>query len=176
MKKKGIIQVYTGNGKGKTTAAIGNAIRALGHGWKIIMIQFAKGSEKYGEIQACKKFLEPNFIIKQYGLDSFIDKNNPSDEDIKLANLGFEFMKEVLKSSEYDLVILDELNIALDFNLLDCDKVLEVLTNRNPEIDIIITGRYAPTKLIEIADLVSEVKLIKHHYDQGIAARTGIEF
>jgi len=173
--KKGCIQVYTGNGKGKTTAALGQALRAAGHGYKILIIQFAKGSPNYGEIKS-SKMLTPYFKIEQYGLESFIDKENPSKEDIELAKTGWDRALNAIIGNDYDMIILDELNIALDFHLLDLKEVIEGLNKRNPAIDIVITGRYAPAEIIDIADTVSEMTLVKHHYYKGIQSREGIEY
>lgn len=173
--QKGLIQVYTGNGKGKTTAALGQALRAVGHGYKVLIIQFAKGSPDYGEIKA-SQILAPYLKIEQYGLETFIDKDNLSKEDIELAQKGWNVALNAITDNAYNMVILDELNIALDFHLLDLKEVIEALNRRNPTIEIIITGRYAHQAIIDIADTVSEVKLIKHHYYNGIVARAGIEF
>ncbi|OAG27453.1 cob(I)yrinic acid a,c-diamide adenosyltransferase [Thermodesulfatator autotrophicus] len=168
----GYVQVYTGNGKGKTTAALGLALRALGAGFKVFLGQFLKSGE-YSEIKALKKF-EPAIEVFQFGRGCFI-KGKPSEEDIRLAKEGFSLCREKILSGEFNLVILDELNLVLHFGLLELDAVLELLKIRPKHIEIVITGRYAPPELIQAADLVTEMREIKHYYQQGILARRGIE-
>lgn len=170
----GTIQVYTGDGKGKTTAALGQALRASGHGFKVIVIQFMKGKIDYGELRTAKKV--PGFTIEQYGLPTFVDKKSPSKNDIELAKKGFERAKEVVMSGKYDMVILDEINVALDYNLVPLFGLLELAKKRPKHVELILTGRYAPQELIEIADLVTEMKEVKHHYQDGVQAREGIEY
>jgi len=172
--KIGTVQVYTGDGKGKTTAALGQALRASGHGLRVIVIQFMKGQIKYGELSEVKNI--PGFIIEQYGLPTFVDKNNPSKEDKELAKKGFERAKEVILSGEYDMVILDEANITLDYGLLKLDEVINLIKRKPRHVEIILTGRYAPKEIIEIADLVTETHEVKHHYQKGVQAREGIEY
>lgn len=169
--EKGYIQVYTGNGKGKTTAALGLSLRAVCAGKKVYFAQFVKGM-KYSELNAGKYL--PGFSIKQYGRDCFIF-NEPSDEDIRLGTEGLKECADVLKSGDYDVVVLDEINIALYYKLFTVEKVLEALDNRAPGVEVILTGRYAHEKIIEKADLVTEMKEIKHYYEKGVEARTGIE-
>lgn len=171
---KGLVIVITGNGKGKTTAAMGQALRALGHGFKVLVIQFMKG-KKYGEVLCAEKLL-PNLKIIPCGLDSFVMKDNPAPVDIELARQGLKLAREALESREYRMVILDEINVALDFKLIALDEVLDLIKNKPSEIDLILTGRYAAPEIIEVADTVSEVREIKHHYSQGIKERAGIEF
>lgn len=171
---QGLVLVYTGDGKGKTTAALGQALRALGHGFKVMVIQFMKG-RKYGEILAAETCL-PNLTSVQCGLDSFVMKDHPAPVDIELARQGLNLAKKAISSGDYHLVILDEINVALDFKLIPLDDVLEMLRNRPRQVDVILTGRYAPPEIIEIADTVSEVREIKHHYAQGIKERAGMEF
>jgi len=171
---RGLVIVLTGDGKGKTTAALGQALRALGHGLKVLVVQFMKG-KKYGEVLAAEKYL-PNLTTLQCGLDSFVMKNNPAPVDIELARQGLNLAKKAISSGEYNMVILDEINVALDFKLISLEDVLEMIKNRPSNVDVILTGRYAPPEIIEIADTVSEVKEIKHHYAQGFKERAGIEF
>ena len=170
----GTIQIYTGNGKGKTTAALGQALRAVGQGFQVIVIQFMKGKINYGELEAVKKLA--GFTIEQYGLPTFVNKAKPSKEDIALAKKGFARAKEVILSDKYDMVILDEINVALDYGLVPLKELLEVVKQKPQNIELILTGRYAPKELIEVADLVTEMKEIKHHYRKGIQARKGIEY
>jgi cob(I)alamin adenosyltransferase len=172
--RKGTIHVYTGDGKGKTTAALGQALRASGHGLKVIVLQFMKGEIKYGELEAVKNV--PGFTIEQHGLPSFVDKDNPSAKDRSLARQGFERAKEVLSSGKYDIVVLDEANIALDYGLLNLKDLMEVITKRPLHVDVVLTGRYAPKAVIELADLVTEMREVKHHYQKGVQAREGIEY
>ncbi len=172
--KIGTVQVYTGDGKGKTTAALGQALRASGHGLRIIVIQFMKGQIKYGELEAVKNI--PGFVIEQYGLPTFVDKDNPSKEDIELAKKGFKRAKEVILSGEYNMVILDEANVALDYGLLKLDEVIDLIKKKPKNVELILTGRYAPNEILEIADLVTDVREIKHFYQKGIQAREGIEY
>lgn len=174
MSKRGLLLLYTGNGKGKTTAALGLALRAIGHGQKVFMIQFMKSNSNYGEIQASKYL--PNFTIIQKGQDKFVKKGNPDPLDIKLAEEGLELAKEVLQKGEHDLVILDEVNVAVDFGLLKEEDVLSLIDLKKHHTTLVLTGRYATEKLISMADMVSEVKEIKHHYEKGVPAQEGIEF
>jgi len=168
---KGYIQVYTGNGKGKTTAAFGLALRAACSGKKVYIGQFVKGM-KYSEVQVEKHI--PSIKIEQLGRDCFIH-HEPTEEDIEAARAGLEKCKKILKDGKYDLVILDEISIAIYFKLVSTEEVLEMIKNRLPHIEIVLTGRYAPKEIIDIADLVTEMKEIKHYYTKGIMARRGIE-
>ena len=169
-----MLQIYTGNGKGKTTASLGMATRFLGHHKKVCLIQFMKKNVEYGEINFFEHI--PNIDIIQFGTPDFVDKNNPLEIDIEEAVLGFEKAKEVILSSGYDLVILDELNVALDFDLVSLDDVLPFIQEHKDDVELVITGRYAPEELLKIADLVTEMKEIKHYYQNNISAREGTEF
>lgn len=172
--KKGLVMVYTGNGKGKTTAALGLAFRCLGHGKKVYMIQFMKGGGEYGEIQAARFF--PNFTLVQRGMSSFVRKGTPRREDVELAEKGLELAREILKDGSYELVILDEINVAVSFGLLKESDVLELIDLKPEHVTMVLTGRYAPPGIIERADMVSEVMEVKHHYKQGITSQPGIEY
>lgn len=171
--KKGYIQVYTGNGKGKTTAALGLAVRAVGAGKKVFFAQFVKG-QIYSEIHAIQQFL-PAITVEQYGLNCFIVQS-PTQKDIDIARKGFEKVSEIILSGNYDVIVLDEANIAIYYKLFPVEELIQLLKKKPLETEIIITGRYAPPELIEIADLVTEMKEIKHYYTKGIEAREGIEF
>ena len=175
--KKGLIIINTGNGKGKTTAALGVAFRALGHGFKVCMVQFIKGSWKYGELEAAKKF--ENFILLPMG-KGFVNLGAkvPDKEDIDLAVATLEKGKKAILSGEYNIVILDEINYALTYNLINIKDVLSILTEKPENVHVILTGRGADKfpELIETADLVTEMKEIKHPYQKGITAQRGIEF
>ena len=168
---RGMLQVYTGDGKGKTTAAIGLAIRAAGAGMNVFIGQFVK-SMKYNEIKILEKI--DNIKVKQYGLSCFIDKD-PDKEDIKAAQEGLEEVSEIISSGEYDLVILDEANIAVYFDLFSVEKLINIVENRKSDVEVVITGRKAEEKLIDKADLVTDMQEIKHYYQIGIKARDGIE-
>jgi len=170
---KGYIHVYTGNGKGKTTAAFGLALRAVGAGKKVFFAQFIKG-KSYSEIAAVQKYI-PDITIKQYGLGCFILKT-PTQKDIKVASEGLAEVSVILASGNYDMVVLDEASIAIYFNLFSAEKLIDVIKKKKEETEIIITGRYAPEKLIEMADLVTEMKEVKHYYTYGVEARKGIEY
>jgi len=169
--EKGYVHVYTGNGKGKTTAALGLSLRAVLAGKKVFFGQFIKGMD-YSELES-QRYL-PNFKIQQFGRDCFI-YNNPTDEDIRIAKEGLEVCRKILNSHEYDIVVLDEVNIATYYRLLNPDDIIDILKNRNPKIEVILTGRYADKRIIELADLVTEMKEIKHYYYKGVEARKGIE-
>ena len=169
-----MLQIYTGDGKGKTTAALGLALRAWGHGFNTALIQFMKGSGDYGEILATRNL--PGIAIHQFGTPDFVKKGSPSEKDIQLAKEGLDFAFEVIKSRNYDIIILDELSVAIDFDLVPLQRVLELLDTVPDDDEIIITGRNAPAELIERADLVTEMKMIKHYYEKGIQGREGIEF
>ncbi len=169
---KGYVQVYTGNGKGKTTAAFGLALRAIGAGFKIYIGQFVKGME-YSELDAFK-MLSDQVTIKQYGRDCFI-YNDPQEEDIRMAREGLAEIKEMLSSGEYQLVIMDEANIATYYKLFSAAELLDAIDGRHEGVEVVVTGRYADPKLIERADLVTEMLEIKHYYENGVNARKGIE-
>lgn len=169
---KGYIHLYTGNGKGKTTAAIGLAVRSAGAGKKVFIAQFVKGMH-YAELDSLKRF--PEIEIKQFGLDCFI-KQKPTEKDIEAARAGLNEVTAAIGNNSYNIVILDEICIALFYNLFGVDEVLSLLKNKPEQMEIVLTGRYAPNELIEISDLVTEMKEIKHYYTSGIQARKGIEF
>jgi cob(I)alamin adenosyltransferase len=171
---KGLVMVITGNGKGKTTAAFGQALRAIGQGYKVFVLQFMKG-RKYGEFITAKRYL-PHLTIRMSGLDSFVMRDNPAAIDVELAHKGLDTAQKAINSGEYDMVILDEVNVALDFKLIDLQKVIKLIKNKPAELDLILTGRYAPPEIIKLADTVSEVQEVKHHYKSGIKDRAGIEY
>ena len=177
--KHGYIQVYTGNGKGKTTASLGLAMRALGRCWKVLIIMFTKGGDNYGELISFRNLspeIAKNLTIIQAGLDRIIYSNNKNSKDEEEIKKGWEITKKAIINDEYNLIILDEANIAIDLGILDVNEVLEVLKNKPEEMEIVLTGRNANPKIIEIAHLVSEINPIKHYWDTGISARKGIEY
>jgi cob(I)alamin adenosyltransferase len=173
-KDRGLVMVVTGNGKGKTTAAFGQALRAIGQGYNVFVLQFMKG-RKYGEFLAAEKYL-PRLTVKMSGLDSFVMRDNPAAIDIELAQKGLAEAGKAIRSGRYDMIILDEINVALDFKLIDLKEVIKLIQNKPAELDLILTGRYAPKEIIELADTVSEVQEVKHHYNAGIKDRAGIEY
>ena len=172
---RGLVFVFTGDGKGKTTAAIGQALRTIGHGHKVLIIQFMKG-KKYGEVLAAEKYLDGRLKTVQCGLDSFVMKDNPAPVDIELARQGLTLARQALTSGEYQMIILDEINVALDFKLIPLEDVLEMIRTKPAATDLVLTGRYAPAEVIALADTVSEIGELQHHYAQGIKERAGIEF
>ena len=171
--EKGFIHVYTGFGKGKTTAAIGLGIRATGEGLKVIMMQFMKG-RRYSEIDALDHI--PNFTVVQFGRDEFVSKEHPDQIDIDLAKKGFEHAKKIIQQGEYDVVILDEINVAVDYNLIPLNDVLQLLSEKPEKLELILTGRYASPEIVRHADLVSEILEIKHPYQNGVESRKGIDW
>ncbi|MBM4313637.1 MAG: cob(I)yrinic acid a,c-diamide adenosyltransferase [Deltaproteobacteria bacterium] len=172
--RKGLVQVYTGNGKGKTTAAFGQALRAVGQGYRVCVIQFMKG-RKYGEFLAAEKCL-PNLTIHLAGLDSFVMRENPAPLDIELALRGLDLARRTIASGDYDMVILDEINVAADFGLIPPGDITDLIRNKPAPVDLILTGRYAPPEIVALADTVSEISEIRHHYHAGVKERAGIEF
>jgi cob(I)alamin adenosyltransferase len=172
--RKGLVQVYTGNGKGKTTAAFGQALRAIGQGYRVCVIQFMKG-RKYGEFLAAEKHL-PNLTIHLAGLDSFVMRENPAPLDIELARQGLDLARRATAEGDYDMVILDEINVVADFGLIPLGDVIDLVKNKPASLDLILTGRYAPPEIVAIADTVSEINEVRHHYHAGVKERAGIEF
>jgi len=175
--KKGLLIVYTGNGKGKTTAALGMCVRAVGYNWNVCIIQFVKGSWKYGELKGIKR-LEPNVELHTVGegFVGIVDDDKDFEEHRAAARKGMAFAIEKIKSDQFPLVILDELNVAMDLGLVTDDEVEEVLAARAPEQHLVITGRGARDWLMEQADLVTEMKEIKHPYQKGILAQKGVDW
>jgi cob(I)alamin adenosyltransferase len=172
--RRGYVQVYTGNGKGKTTAALGLALRAAGSGFRTYIGQFCKG-QKYGELEAIKK-LAPFITIVQFGRKRFIHIKDPADPaDVRMACRGLAHSRAAMLSGRYDIIVLDEILIALFFNLLTEEDVLAVMAERPAGVELILTGRNAPASVIRRADLVTEMRERKHYYAKGVEARTGIE-
>jgi cob(I)alamin adenosyltransferase len=172
--RKGLVQVYTGNGKGKTTAAFGQALRAVGQGFRVCVIQFMKG-RKYGELLAAERLL-PNLTVRLSGLDSFVMRDKPAPLDIELAEQGLALACEAVASGDYEMVVLDEINVAADFKLIPVGDVADLIRSRPPALDLILTGRYAAPEIIALADTVTEMREVKHHYNAGIKERAGIEY
>ena len=175
----GYIQVYTGNGKGKTTASLGLAMRALGRCWKVLIIMFTKGGDDYGELKAFRELapdIANNLKIVQAGLDRIVYIDNQNEKDREEILKGWNLAKKAIENDEYQLIILDEANIAIDLGIIDVDEVVDVLKNKPDNMEIVLTGRNAHPKIIEIAHLVSNIEPVKHYWDTGIAASKGIEY
>ena len=169
--KRGYVQVYTGDGKGKTTAALGLAVRAAGADLRIFIAQFVKGMD-YSELRALER--HPEIEVRRYGRECFIERE-PGPEDIEAARAGLAEAREELVGGAWDIVILDEANIATHFGLFTVDELLEVIAERPTSVELVITGRRADPRVIEAADLVTEMREVKHYYAQGVSCRRGIE-
>ncbi len=171
--EKGLIQVYTGDGKGKTTAALGLALRAAGRNMKVLIVQFMKKWD-YGELHSVK--LIQNITLETFGTKEFIHKGKAKKIDYEEAEKAFSFGIEGMQSGNYDIVIFDELNMVLYYELLDLKEVIQKIKRKPDKVEVVITGRRAPEEIIEIADLVTEMKEVKHPYQKGVEARIGIEY
>jgi cob(I)alamin adenosyltransferase len=172
--EQGLIQVYTGNGKGKTTASLGLALRATGRELRVCMIQFMKGGGPYGEQMAAER-LAPFLTIIQTGRPGWVQKDNPHEADKQLAAEALELAAKTVQGGEYDLVILDEINGAVSMGLVPVEDVLDLMSKKPHHVELVLTGRNAPESVIEAADLVTEMREIKHYYKAGVPARVGIE-
>jgi len=177
MSKDGLVIVYTGNGKGKTTAALGLAIRAVGYEHKVCMLQFIKGSWHYGEMDSSKK-LEPNFelIAIGKGFVGILDDNSPREEHEKYAAEALRICREKINSGNYNVVILDEVNYAINLGLIDVQEIIKLIKEKPSNLDLVLTGRDVKEEIVELADLVTEMKEIKHPFKSGIKAKKGIDF
>jgi len=172
--ERGLTQVYTGNGKGKTSAAFGLALRAIGRGLKVYVIQFIKGGFDYGELHVVQHL--PSLEVKAFGRGKFVTQVPPSEEDIKLANQALDLAQRVVNSGEYDVVILDEINVALHLKLIELDKVIRLIEKKPRHVELVLTGRHASPRVLELADLVTEMSEVKHPYSKGVPPREGIEY
>lgn len=172
--KKGLLIVLTGKGKGKTTSALGMAFRAMGHGFKVCVIQFIKGNWKYGELESAERF---NDLLDFYVMGKgFTWESENLEEDIKIAREAWNFAKEIINSGKYKMIILDELTYLIKYKMVNEDEIVNFLLNRPDDLNVIVTGRDASRSLIESADLVTEMVSIKHPYDSGVKAQKGIEY
>ena len=172
----GLVLVYTGNGKGKTTAALGLALRQVGWNRKVLFIQFMKGKGNvYGERVAAERFL-PLLEIEQHGRDEFVNLGNPAEVDAELARKALRRAGEAMASGEYGMVVLDEVNVAMAAGMIDPSEVLAILDKRHKDTDVVLTGRYCPKEIEDRADMVSEVREVKHHFKRGVPARKGVEY
>ncbi len=169
----GLVHLYTGNGKGKTSAAFGLALRMAGHGGKVLIVQFLKGMPT-GEVIAAKKI--PEIEVMRFGSKEFVNPKKPRPEDLEMARKGLYAAKGAMSSGEYRLVVLDEINVAVSFNLLSENDVIAAVKERHPSTEVVLTGRYAPKSFYDLADYVTEFKEIKHPFSRGVPAREGIEF
>lgn len=173
--EQGFVQVYTGNCKGKTTAALGLAFRAMGSGFRTYIGQFMKG-QQYGELESAR-MVAPYITIEQYGRKDLMHvKNPPLPEDVRMAEDGLDKALRAMRSGEYDIVVFDEILTAHVFNLISVETILDVIRSRPAHVEMVLTGRYAPQEVIDAADLVTEMVEVKHYYVKGVAARKGIEF
>ena len=172
--EKGLVQVYTGNGKGKTSAAFGSALRAVGLGLRVYVIQFIKGGFDYGELHVAKQI--PRLKLTAFGRGKFITEMPPSKRDAQVAKEAFEFAKKTVESGKYDIVVLDEINVVLNLRMIGVDEVIQLIKSKPKHVELILTGRNAPKEIIEIADLVTEMREVKHPYAQGVQPRRGIEY
>jgi cob(I)alamin adenosyltransferase len=172
---QGLIQVYTGDGKGKTTCALGLALRAVGQGFKVYMVQFMKGRET-GEAKAAADRLAPDMTLRYFGRPGLVNLRAPAPEDLARVREAWDLARQIIGAGEHDLVILDEINLALTFNLVPLAEALAVLRARPPWVEVVLTGRHAPPELVELADLVTEMRPLKHYYEAGVKSRRGIEW
>lgn len=173
--RKGLVQVFTGNGKGKTTASLGTVLRAAGHGFKTLVIFFIKGNSADGEFKTLPQL--PGVEVAKFGLRKWImDPKNVSPQEISEAKAALAAAHQAVTSGKYDIVVLDEINIAVFFKLIDVEDVLNLIKDKALNTELILTGRNADSRIIEAADLVTEMKAVKHPYDKGIIAREGIEY
>jgi cob(I)alamin adenosyltransferase len=177
MGKDGLVIVYTGNGKGKTTAALGMALRAIGYNHKICMIQFIKGSWPYGEMESAKRLKpELEWVVSGKGFVGIIDDKSPREDHQKIAIEAIQISKEKIQSAKYDIVILDEINYAINLGLVSIKDVLALINSKPANLNLVLTGNHAKNEIIEVADLVTEMKEIKHPFKSGIKAKKGIDF
>jgi cob(I)alamin adenosyltransferase len=177
--QRGYIQIYTGDGKGKTTASLGLTFRALGRGWNVLVILFTKGGDDYGELYSARQLspeLAKRLTIVQAGLSRIVFTHNILPEDAIEIRNGWEIAKRCVASNKYQLIVMDEANIAIDLGLIPLEEMKEMLLNKPETTEIVLTGRRAHPDIIELAHLVSEIKPIKHYWDIGVQARKGIEY
>ena len=171
---KGLVHVFTGNGKGKTTAALGALLRAVGHSLRVYVVFFMKGDYPYGEYSALSRL--PDVEVACFGFRHLTDPANIKPEEIEQAKLALTAAREAILSGNYDMVVLDEVNVAVACKLIELDDVIRLVADKPGNVELILTGRYADARLIEMADLVTEMVKVKHPYDEGILARKGIEY
>jgi cob(I)alamin adenosyltransferase len=171
---EGLVQIFTGDGKGKTSAALGTVLRAVGHGWKVHVTFFMKGDYPYGERKTLAEL--PNVTVASFGQESFVNPQETKPREKEAAALALKTAREAMLSSRYDMVVLDEVVLAAAFKLISVEEVIQLIREKPPQVEMILTGRKADPRLVELADLVTEMVKIKHPYDRGIAAREGSEY
>lgn len=171
---RGLVQIFTGNGKGKTSAALGIVLRALGHGLRVHIIYFMKGNYPYGEQKVLSHL--PGVSFERFGQETFVDPANVKDEEREQARKALKAAREAMLSGKYDVMVLDEVNIAASWGLVNIEQVIELVKEKPEKVELILTGRHADARLIELADLVTEMVEIKHPYRQGILSRQGIDY
>ncbi len=171
---KGIVQIYTGDGKGKTSAALGAVLRAAGHNLRVYVVFFMKGKYSYGEFSTLSRL--PGVQVASFGLRCFTDRKNIDPEEAKQAKMALAAARDAMLSGNYDLIVLDEVNISVYFKLIELDDVIQLINDRPKNVNLILTGRNADARIIALADLATEMVKLKHHYDKGVKARKGIEF
>ncbi|MFC1872501.1 cob(I)yrinic acid a,c-diamide adenosyltransferase [Chloroflexota bacterium] len=174
MEQRGLVQVFTGNGKGKSTATFGTVLRAVGHGLKSHIVFFMKGDYPYGEYNSLRNL--PGVSIDIYGYPKLIDPANIKPEEYEQAGAALTAARKAVSSGDYDIVVLEEVNVAIAMDMIKLEDILEIIKNKPAQTELILTGRYAKTELLEVADLVTEMVKVKHPYDAGVKARRGIEF
>lgn len=172
--ERGLVQVYTGNGKGKSSASFGLALRAVGRGLKVYIVQFIKGGFDYGELYVVDKL--PGLTLRAFGRGRFVSEKKPDKVDVDLAGQALETAREAVMKGEADIVVLDEINVALNLGLISVEEVLELIKRKPEHVELVLTGRNAPREIIQAADLVTEMIEIKHPYNAGFKARKGIEY
>lgn len=173
-KDKGIVQVYTGNGKGKTSAALGAILRAVGHNLRVYVVFFMKGKYSYGEFSTLSRL--PDVQVASFGLRCFTNRKNIDPEEAKQAKMALAAARDAMLSGNYDFIVLDEVNISVYFKLIELDDVIQLINDRPKNVNLILTGRNADARIIALADLATEMVKLKHHYDKGVKARKGIEY
>lgn len=171
---RGLVQIFTGDGKGKTSAALGAVLRALGNGLRVYFVFFMKGDYPYGERNILSQL--PNIKVASFGGRSFVDPANVKPEDKEQARQALAAARKAMLNGNYDMVVLDEVNVAVAWKLVELDEVISLIQDKPPNVELILTGRKADAKLVQLADLVTEMLKIKHPYDEGVAARRGIEY
>lgn len=172
--RKGLVEVFTGDGKGKTSAALGAVLRALGHDFRVCIIHFMKGNYPYGEQKTLASL--PNVTVSVFGTPGFVDPRNVQEEDKSEARKALEAGREAMLSGKYELVVLDEVNVASAWGLVGVDEVIKLIEDKPAGVELILTGRYADRRLVRVADLVTEMVAIKHPFDEGIEARPGLDY
>lgn len=171
---KGLVQIFTGEGKGKTSSALGIVLRALGHGLRVFIVFFMKGDYPYGEFRVLSQL--PNADIAKFGSATFCDPTNIKPEEVEQANQALAAARAAMLGGSYDIVVLDEVNVAVAWKLVELDEVVKLIEDKPKNVELILTGRYADTRLVQLADLVTEMLNIKHPYDEGVKLRKGIEY